>query len=407
MAEDKNLNYEFDEFDVDDDFTVGDDLSGGFVESTKISVVGVGGGGGNAVEYMTLAGISDITYVAANTDVGALKKLDRNKMARVQLGRKTSKGRGAGSDPKRGRACAEENLDDVIEEIEGSAMVFVTAGMGGGTGTGAAPVIAKAIKDKGILTIGVVTKPFHNEREQRMNVAMAGIEEMRKCVDALVIIPNEKIKEISKGFTFHNAYGEVNKVLCRAVMGVSCLVRDQENRRQYQSVDFQDIETALKDAGTAHMALASAQGDKYIENAVDQIINCPLLETSIKGARRMLISVTMSYDMMYDDVELLISKLTENGAPDVQVKFGVTYNDSFAPDQIEVIVIAADFDEPEPTIPYSIDVPDFPSDDPLFKMSADTAKSGDSNDGFGGGFSGGTSFNDMLNIVNKNNQGRF
>ncbi len=403
MADENKLNYEIaDGF--DDGFTVGggaavadtsNNNNGNFVQKNKISVVGVGGAGGNAVRHMTETGILDINYIVANTDVGALRTMNPNKMARVQLGRKTTQGQGAGSDPNKGRASAEENIDDVVAEFEDSAMVFVAAGMGGGTGTGAAPVIAKAAKDKGILTIGVVTKPFHFEREEKMRQALAGIDEMRKSVDALVVIPNEKIREISKNLTFRNAFQEVDNVLCRAVLGVSSLVKDSG----YVGIDFQDVETALGNAGTAHMALASAKGDKKIDDAVNQIINCPLLETSIKGAHRMLINVTISFDALFDDVELLISKLTENGAHDVQVKYGVKYSEALAADEIELMVVAAEFDEPEEDIPFSVDIPDFPSDDPLFKTGNTTAGAADASFGSSSGF------NDLLRIVNNKNNG--
>ena len=397
MADENKLKYEFaDGF--DDGFTTGETVSannnidGGFEHSSKISVIGVGGAGGNAVRHMTETGILDINYIVANTDVGALRTMDPNKMARVQLGRKTTQGQGAGSDPNRGRASAEENIEDVAKEFDDSAMVFVAAGMGGGTGTGAAPVIAKAARDKGILTIGVVTKPFHFEREEKMRKALAGIDEMRKSVDALVVIPNEKIRDISKNLSFRNAFQEVDNVLCRAVLGVSSLVKDSG----YVGIDFQDVKTALGNAGTAHMALASAKGDDRIDDAVNQIVNCPLLETSIKGAHRMLINVTISYDALFDDVEQLISKLTENGAHDVQVKYGVKYSEALAADEIELMVVAAEFDEEEADIPFSVDIPDFPSDDPLFKNGGSAGAEG----GFDSSSKG---FNDLLHIINKQN----
>ncbi len=410
MADEKKLNYQMAD-DFDDGFTTGDAAANinnpgnkAFDHNSKISVVGVGGAGGNAVRHMTESGAIDINYIVANTDVGALRTMDPNKMARVQLGRKTLQGQGAGSDPSMGKASAEENIEDVIAQFEGSAMLFVAAGMGGGTGTGAAPVIAKAAKDKGILTIGVVTKPFHFEREEKMRKALAGIEEMRKSVDALVVIPNEKIRDISKNLTFRNAFQQVDDVLCRAVLGVSGLVKDSG----YVGIDYRDVKTALGDAGTAHMALASAKGDKKIEDAVNQIVNCPLLETSIKGARRMLINVTISYDMLFDDVEQLVSKLTENGSPDVLVKYGVKYSDSLAADEIELMVVAADFDEPEPEIPFNIDIPDFPSfggNDNLFASAPKAADQGAAAPADAGSPSSGGDFNSFLHIINNQNRG--
>ncbi len=249
-----------------------------FISDTKIMVFGVGGGGGNAVAHMVDSDVKDVEYVVANTDVCALRNKDGSKMKRIQLGRKTTKGRGAGNNPAIGKQSAEESREEIEAVMDGVSMIFVAAGMGGGTGTGAAPIVASVAKEKGILTVGVVTKPFAFEGATKMNQALKGIVEMKQYVDALIVIPNEKVKQMSNSkLTLSDAFKAVDNVLCKAVLGVITLLSVEG----YVNVDFADVCMALKQSGIAHMAIGQGKGDNRVADAVNEVLNSPLLETSI------------------------------------------------------------------------------------------------------------------------------
>lgn len=315
-------------------------VDGGFVKDTRIVVFGVGGGGGNAVASMAEKNVSDVSYVVANTDVRALENKDKSKMDRVQLGCETTRGRGAGNNPLVGAACAKENRKQIEDKLAGAAMVFIAAGMGGGTGTGAAPVVAQAAKEMGILTVGVVTKPFKYEGTRKMDQALKGIQEMRQYVDALIVIPNERINDISdEKLTLKNAFTMVDSVLCKAVIGIITLL----NGEGYVNVDFSDICMALRDSGIAHMAIGHGKGENKIKNALDEVLHSPLLETSIDGAHRGLLNVSIPESFPLDEYEELVSEISAKFNDDAEFKAGVVFDDSLADDEVSVIAIATDF----------------------------------------------------------------
>lgn len=324
-----------DGFDAPDDFQM----------STKIMVFGVGGAGGNAVEHMVSTGVSDVDYVIANTDVAALRNKDGKMMNRVQIGRKTTGGRGAGNDPSKGRASAEENRDDIAEKLDGVSMLFITAGMGGGTGTGAAPIVASVAKEKHILTVGVVTKPFKFEGVAKMNQALAGIAEMKKYVDALIVIPNERLKQL-KGtkLSLKDAFAEVDDILCKAVMGVIQLLQGMG----YVNVDFADITMALENSGIAHMAIGKGRGDNRLDDAINEVLHSPLLETSIDGARRGLLNVSVPESFLLDDFDSLMEDITNKFNADAKYKIGVVYDPTLDDEEISIIAVATDFAEEFP-----------------------------------------------------------
>ena len=319
-----------------------DHLDESAVYNIQIKVFGVGGGG-NAVANMAQKGLRDmnskdvsdddvdIEFVVVNTDVAALKNKDKTLMRRVQIGRKCAKGRGAGGRAEVGAEAAREDREEVEKYLKGSSLVFISAGMGGGTGTGAAPVIAEIARDMGILTVGVVTKPFEFEREQKMNQAMKGIDEMRKHVDALVIIPNQRLLQLNeKQLTFQQAFVMVDDVLHRTVK----IVSDMVNKTAVINVDFSDLSTIIKDAGDAHIAIGMGSGDKKVEEAVQQVVNSPLLETSIKNAGRLLAYITLSQDALMSDVDDAMHAITKACGADAEIIFGANYGPADMKDSI-------------------------------------------------------------------------
>ncbi len=392
-------DYEEDDFEAPDDYQV----------SAKIMVFGVGGAGGNAVAHMVESGVEDVYYCIANTDVAALRQKDRSKIKCIQIGRKTTKGRGAGNNPAVGKASAEENIDDISAQLDGVSMLFVTAGMGGGTGTGAAPIVAAAAKEKGILTVGVVTKPFSHEGSNKMTLALAGITEMKKYVDALIVIPNERLKQL-KGMkiTLKNAFGEVDNVLCRAVLGIIKLLQGNG----YVNVDFADVCMALRDSGMAHMAIGNGKGDNKLDDALDEVLNSPLLETSIDGARRGLLNISVPESFPLEEYDNLMEQISNKFNSDARFKCGIVFDEDLAEDQISLIVVATDFvdefDTPTPKAPsVAPRVPTDPSAEPA--ASAPTPSPTPAPAGIDGmsdnlGFS--TDANDMDALLRKFNQNR-
>lgn len=313
-----------------------------FISDTKIMVFGVGGGGGNAVAHMVDSDVKDVEYVVANTDVCALRNKDGSKMKRIQLGRKTTKGRGAGNRPEVGKQSAEESREEIEAVMDGVAMIFVAAGMGGGTGTGGAPIVASIAKEKGILTVGVVTKPFAYEGAAKMNQALKGIAEMKQYVDALIVIPNEKVKQMSnKNLTLDDALKAVDGVLRKAVLGVITLLSVEG----YVNVDFADVCMALKDSGIAHMAMGHGKGDNRVAEAVNEVLNSPLLETSILGARRGLINISVPKSFSLDEFDSVATEIAQKFNENAQYKPGFVFDDSLEDDEISVIVFATDFVE--------------------------------------------------------------
>lgn len=329
-----------------------DHLDDNAVYDIRIKVFGVGGGGGNAVENMAKKGLRDkpnkdgvpddvdIEFVAVNTDVAALKNKDKTLIRRVQIGKKCAKGRGAGGRPEVGAEAAREDREEIEKYLRGASLVFISAGMGGGTGTGAAPVIAEIAQEMGILTIGIVTKPFDFERENKMKQAMKGIDELRKHVDALVIIPNQKLMQLNeKGLTLQNAFVMVDDVLRRSVMIVSEII----NTTALINVDFSDLSTTIRNAGDAHIAIGSGSGDKKVEEAVSQVVNSPLLETSIKNASRLLVYITLSQDALMSDVDDAMQAITKACDPDADIITGANYGPADMKDSITLSVIATCF----------------------------------------------------------------
>ena len=303
---------------------------------TVIKVIGVGGGGGNAVEHMITHGAKSIEFIAANTDHQALQRSKAH--VNIQLG---STGLGAGARPEIGAAAAQEKREQVAEAIRGANLLFITAGMGGGTGTGAAPVVAEIAREAGILTVGVVTKPFGFEGRRRMTQAEQGIEELRQKVDSLVIIPNERLKYATdQKITFANAFEIADDVLRQAVQSISDLIRDTG----FINLDFADVTAIMKDAGLAHMGVGRAAGKGKAEEAARMAISSPLLETSINGAKGVLINVTGSMDIGLEEVEQAATLVQQAVHPDALTIFGATFDDTLD-DEIRVTVIATGFDE--------------------------------------------------------------
>ncbi|MDR0197104.1 MAG: cell division protein FtsZ [Oscillospiraceae bacterium] len=313
------------------------------IYDVKIKVFGIGGGGCNALEYMAKQGVANVEYVAVNTDVPALRSKDKRLMRRLQIGKKRTKGRGAGGDPEVGCESAREDRAEIERCLDGTSMVFISAGMGGGTGTGAAPVIAEIAKENEILTIGVVTKPFDFERQQKMNTALKGIAEMRKHVDALIIIPNQKLLKINeRAINSKAAFEMVDDVLYKVVNSISELL----NTTSDVNVDFADLNAVLQDSGDAHIAIGTGTGDNKADDAVSQVINSPLLETSINNAGKILVHIAMSEDTLLQEVDLVVNKLTEAAHSDVEVTWGWKM-DSSLKDTIVVTAVATSFrDEP-------------------------------------------------------------
>ena len=305
---------------------------------TTIKVIGVGGGGGNAVNRMVSDGLQGVEFIAMNTDQQALAK--NHAATKVQLGSKLTKGRGAGADPEIGQRAAEESKDEIANALKGSQMVFITAGMGGGTGTGAAPVVAEVAHDLGILTVGIVTKPFSFEGKRKMGLAEQGIANLLMHVDSLIVIPNERLKMISQEkITLMNAFEAADNVLRQGVESISSLI----NVPAFINLDFADVRSIMKDAGFAHMGVGVAKGAGKAENAAKAAISSPLLETSIAGARGVIINITSSPDIGLDDVETAASMITQSAHPDANIIWGTAFDERLQ-DEMSITVVATGFE---------------------------------------------------------------
>ena len=305
---------------------------------TTIKVIGVGGGGGNAVNRMVSDGLQGVEFIAMNTDQQALAK--NHASVKVQLGSKLTKGRGAGADPEIGQRAAEESKDEIANALKGSQMVFITAGMGGGTGTGAAPVVAEVAHDLGILTVGIVTKPFSFEGKRKMGLAEQGIANLLMHVDSLIVLPNERLKMISQEkITLMNAFQAADNVLRQGVESISALI----NVPAFINLDFADVRSIMKDAGYAHMGVGSAKGAGKAENAAKAAISSPLLETSIAGAHGVIINITSSPDIGLEDVETAAGLITQSAHPDANIIWGTAFDENLS-DEMRVTVVATGFD---------------------------------------------------------------
>ena len=310
-----------------------------FEPDVNIKVIGVGGGGGNALNCMVASGVQDIEYIAINTDAKALN--NSKATTRIQIGAKLTKGRGAGNKPAIGQQSAEENKEEIEAALKGADMVFITAGMGCGTGTGAAPVVAKIAQEAGILTVAVVTKPFAFEREQKMAQAEKGIMELKKYVDSLIVIPNEKLLEgMDKPLTMRESFALADDILKTGVKSISDLIVEEG----YINLDFADVSTIMKGAGYAHLAIGHGSGKDKAKEAANAVIASPLLETSIAGAKRLLINITMSDDLLSSDVDNATKMITDKAADNVEFIFGTAFKEDMQ-DEMTITVIAAGFDE--------------------------------------------------------------
>lgn len=315
------------EFDMDQD------------DFAKIKVVGVGGGGNNAVNRMIDAGVKGVEFLVFNTDRQALK--NSNAETKIQLGEKITKGLGAGANPEIGEQAAEESIDEIREALDGADMVFITAGMGGGTGTGAAPVIAEVAKELGLLTVGVVTKPFTFEGRKRAKSAEIGINALKGKVDTLVIIPNDRLLSIAdKKTSFSQAFEMADDILKQGIQGISDLI----SVPNLINLDFADVKTIMYDKGVAHMGIGRASGDDRATEAAKLAINSPLLETSIEGAKSVLLNITAGSDLGIFEVNEAADLIRDCVSEDANIIFGAGIDESLK-DEVKITVIATEFEQ--------------------------------------------------------------
>ncbi len=306
------------------------------VPETKvvIKVIGVGGGGGNAVNRMVQADVRGVEFLAVNTDAAVLDvSLASHK---IQIGEKLTHGHGAGGNPERGQRAAEESRDEIVTALQGANMVFVTAGMGGGTGTGAAPVVAEIARDMGILTVGIVTKPFSFEGRRRMEQAEDGIKMLKEHVDSLVVIPNDRIRLVStEKLTMKNAFQMADDVLRQGVQSISELIQTAGDI----NLDFADVLTVMKDAGYAHMGVGRAEGKDRAEEAAKAAVESPLLETTIENAHGVLINIMAPEDLDFDEMEKATATVSDLVSPDATIIWGYSLSEKMG-DAVSVTVIA-------------------------------------------------------------------
>ena len=312
----------------------------------QIKVIGVGGGGNNAVDRMIEDGLDGVEFISINTDGQALAKSKSS--TKIQIGEKLTKGLGAGGNPEIGEKSVDETQDDIAQALRGSDMVFITAGMGGGTGTGAAPRIAAISKELGILTVGVVTKPFHFEGKKRMSNAEKGIAELKKNVDTLVIIPNQRLLSvIDKKTTLTEAFKKADEILRQGVQGIADLI----SKPGVINLDFADVRTVMADKGVAHLGIGRAEGENKAELAAKAAIQSPLLETTIEGAKSVLINFSGDMNLGLMETEEAADLIRESIDPEAEIIFGTTINEDLH-DEVVVTVIATgledDIPAPEP-----------------------------------------------------------
>jgi cell division protein FtsZ len=309
------------------------------VNAAQIRVIGIGGGGGNAINRMIESGVQGVSFLVVNTDRQALSNSKSEN--KLQIGEKLTKGLGAGGNPEIGQKAAEENLDDITHFLSGADMVFITCGMGGGTGTGAAPIVAKASKDLGILTVGVVTKPFSFEGKKRMDHAELGIMFLKKYVDSLVIVPNDRLLAMAEPTTtFTDALYMADEVLRQGVQGITDLITSPG----VINVDFADVKTVMLDRGEAHMGVGRGSGETRVNDAVQAAVNSPLLETTIDGARAILLNISGGYDLSMLEVNEAAAQIAQNADRDAIVILGATINEELH-NEISITVIATGFEE--------------------------------------------------------------
>ena len=311
------------------------------VESfARIKVIGIGGSGGNTVNHMINSKVKGVDFIAANTDVQDLHHSLAKK--RIHIGKNLTRGLGTGMNPELGKRAVEETKEEVQEAIKGADMVFLTCGMGGGTGTGAAPVVARTAKENGCLTVAVVTKPFFFEGVQRMKIAEAGIEELKQTVDALIIIPNDRLLQtVDKNITAKNAFAICDNILKEAVEGISDIITTPG----IINIDFADIRSVMENAGAALMGIGSASGDTRAVDAAKAAISSPLLEISINGAKGVLFSIAGGDDVTMFEIQDAAKIITESVDPNAKIIFGTVRNDKLKKGELKITVIAANFSE--------------------------------------------------------------
>lgn len=311
------------------------------VESfARIKVIGIGGSGGNTVNHMINSKVKGVDFVVANTDVQDLHHSLAKK--RIHIGKNLTRGLGTGMNPELGKRAVEETKEEVQEAIKGADMVFLTCGMGGGTGTGAAPVVARTAKENGCLTVAVVTKPFFFEGVQRMRIAEAGIEELKQTVDALIIIPNDRLLQtVDKNITAKNAFAICDNILKEAVEGISDIITTPG----IINIDFADIRSVMESAGAALMGIGSASGDNRAVEAAKAAISSPLLEISINGAKGVLFSIAGGDDVTMFEIQDAAKVITESVDPNAKIIFGTVRNDKLKKGELKITVIAANFSE--------------------------------------------------------------
>ncbi len=304
-----------------------------------IKVIGIGGGGNNAVNRMVESNLGGVDFIAINTDKQALMRSSAPN--KIPIGEKITKGKGAGAKPEIGTRAAEESPEESADALKGADRVFITSGMGGGTGTGAAPVIAKIAHDMDILTVGIVTKPFAFEGRKRMEAAEAGIDRLREAVDSLIIIPNERLNQISETrITLANAFAEADKILLHGVQSISELI----TRDGFINLDFADVTAIMKNGGPAHMGIGTASGKDKATEAPKLAISSPLLESSIAGAKGVLINIVTSPDIGLEEIETASQLITDEAHPDAQVIWGVAFDDTLE-DTMSITVVATGFED--------------------------------------------------------------
>lgn len=322
------------------------------ISGANIKVVGVGGGGGNAINRMIEAGIQGVQFLVANTDLQSLKASQAS--VKLQIGEKLTRGLGVGGDPERGRQSALEDTEKIIEALEGSDMVFITAGLGGGTGTGAAPIIASLATELGALTVAVVTKPFRFEGRRRQRQAEQGLNELRECVDTVITIPNERLlNAVPKGTRFHESFRLVDDVLLQAVQGISDIITVPG----LINVDFADVKAIMEGMGMALMGTGSAAGENRALEATQRAISSPLLEeASIEGAKGLLVNVSGGADLTLFEVNEAMSIIHDAADPDANIIFGAVLDERLT-NEMKITVIATGFDKAaaaaEPNRPYA------------------------------------------------------
>ncbi|NLX94272.1 MAG: cell division protein FtsZ [Clostridiales bacterium] len=323
------------------------ELDNEYASTVQIKVIGVGGGGGNAVNRMIESEVLGAEFIAINTDKQIL--LHSKATHKIQIGERTTRGQGAGGKPEVGEKAAEESRDMIADVLKGTEMVFITAGMGGGTGTGASPIIAQIAKEMGILTIGVVTKPFKFEGNKRMSQAQAGVDRLAESVDSLIVIPNEHLRAMEeRRLSVSDAFALADEVLLQGVKNISELIK----MAGFINLDFADVESIMKNAGYAHMGVGRASGKDKAVIAANAAVRSALLETTIEGARGVIISYTASEDIDLEEIQAAAEIITAQAHPDANITFGLTYDANLV-DEIIIAVVATGFDNtPSAKSPY-------------------------------------------------------